>query len=68
MRTVSGGDVGEHLLFVGLENLEGLSACEGLFAFSAAEKSLLAAYSTSIGNIRSELWSYSDKLSLFADE
>jgi hypothetical protein len=68
MRTVSGGDVGEHLLFVGLENLEGLGACEQLFVFSTAETSLSAAYGTSVRNVSSELWSYSEKLSLFPNE
>jgi hypothetical protein len=65
MQTVSGGELHEYLLFVGMETLEGLDACANLFDFSSGPS---ADYTASVRQASSELWSYSERLSLYPDQ
>ncbi|UGU14348.1 hypothetical protein LS482_11570 [Sinomicrobium kalidii] len=63
MKTVSGGDPDTYLLFVGLNKLEDLQLCSELFREYSSGKENQG--KRAVKEIISELWGYSDKLSLF---
>lgn len=64
MKTISGAKTNEYLLYVGMDKIEQLAACEYLFHFSVSQKELARKYNECVARQSSELWSYSQKLSL----
>lgn len=68
MKTISGGSTSEYSLFITLSKMEDFSLYENLFDFSDSTKELQENYRASVDKNKSELWSYSELLSLFSDE
>jgi hypothetical protein len=69
MKTISGGNVNEYCLYVALNKIEELSFCDNLFEDSPfLQNNLEGLYRESVKKILSELWSYSESLSLFSDK
>ncbi|MGS2765082.1 hypothetical protein [Sinomicrobium sp. M5D2P9] len=66
MKTVSGGNPGIYILFVGLDKIEDLKLCDAIFQGEVSANQLKG-YESVAGNIESELWMYDSGLSLFPD-
>lgn len=64
MKNISGGNINEYLLFVGINKIEDLKLTEKLFNFSDSNEELKQNYTNSVNSGVSELWMYSDRLSL----
>lgn len=67
MKTISGGGVNEYHLLVGLDKIEELEHCEKLFNFPKSQADLLEDFGNSVNAITTELWIFSDRLSLISN-
>ena len=68
MKTISGGSESEYQLFIGLNQMEDFKLLEDIFNFSNFESGLVQAYDDSVTSSTSELWQYSERLSLIITE
>ena len=68
MKTISGGEVNEYQLFIALNKIEDFKQLEDLFEIPSNEKEMLLNYTNSMLLNVSELWIYSEKLSLINEK
>jgi hypothetical protein len=64
MRTISGGNIHEYYLFISFNKIEELELCETIFDFSDSQNEFRGNYNNSVFRNTSELWRYSERLSL----
>lgn len=67
MKTISGGGVNEYHLFVGLDKIEELERCEKLFDSPRSQANLSENLGNTVNSIATELWMFSDRLSLISN-